>query len=303
MRIRFTSSTLVWLRNIETLQPTNTFLIDHVRCCTPRIHFRDKKKLLQLELSSQVVGWKDTSKSVFDIWKEIFLKRKVKRERKSGNSCSNMSNEFEFFNSLISNCGNYDLILDGIHENILQLHYHDPVMQKTFISLLQQSPYAAFVDKIFCRGLGFSIVTYFITTNSKGYTSGHFVLSLAVKQVLVHELSTLVLAEHEGGSINSHSVSAVEAAKSLYEANSVSLLLVGPGPSLREAAAHAVSASLKTTIFIITNWPIQLLNFRWVGIVKLSTLVLAEHEGRSINSQSANSTSEPYNEKELLIRF
>ncbi|CBI23421.3 unnamed protein product, partial [Vitis vinifera] len=25
----------------------------------------------------------------------------------------------------------YDLILDGIHENIFQLHYHDPIMQKT----------------------------------------------------------------------------------------------------------------------------------------------------------------------------
>jgi len=27
--------------------------------------------------------------------------------------------------------GDYDLIFDGIHENILQLHYHDPVMDKT----------------------------------------------------------------------------------------------------------------------------------------------------------------------------
>ncbi|KAA8517956.1 hypothetical protein F0562_015430 [Nyssa sinensis] len=250
--------------------------------------------LTKLELSSQVVGWKDTSKSVFDIWKEIFLKRKVKRARKSGNSCSSMSNEFEFLNSLISNCGNYDLILDGIHENILQLHYHDPVMQKTVAThLLSEKEKNDLAHTLRHEAvLDASVLSFdppvgdFI--NFKGYTSGHFVLSLAVKQVLVHELSTLVLAEHEGGSINSQSVSAVEAAKSLYEANSVSLLLVGPGPSLREAAAHAVSASLKTTIFIITNWPIQLLNFRWVGIVKLSTLVLAEHEGRSINSQSVS---------------
>lgn len=27
--------------------------------------------------------------------------------------------------------GEYDVIFDGIHENILQLHYHDPLMQKT----------------------------------------------------------------------------------------------------------------------------------------------------------------------------
>lgn len=54
-------------------------------------------------------------------------------------------------------------------------------------------------------------------------------------------LSTLVLAEHEGGSINAPSVSAVEAAKSLSDDNSVSILLAGSGPSLREAAEHAAS--------------------------------------------------------------
>ncbi|KAH7521831.1 hypothetical protein FEM48_Zijuj07G0073800 [Ziziphus jujuba var. spinosa] len=27
--------------------------------------------------------------------------------------------------------GDYDMIVDGVHENFLQLHYHDPVMQKT----------------------------------------------------------------------------------------------------------------------------------------------------------------------------
>ncbi|KAA8526951.1 hypothetical protein F0562_008820 [Nyssa sinensis] len=58
---------------------------------------------------------------------------------------------------------------------------------------------------------------------------------------IYRSLSTLVLAEHEGGSINSQSVSAVEAANSLCEDNSVSLLLAGSGPSLREAAAHAAS--------------------------------------------------------------
>uniref|UniRef100_A0A5B7BSU9 Electron transfer flavoprotein subunit alpha n=1 Tax=Davidia involucrata TaxID=16924 RepID=A0A5B7BSU9_DAVIN len=58
---------------------------------------------------------------------------------------------------------------------------------------------------------------------------------------IYRSLSTLVLAEHEGGSINSQSLSAVEAAKSLCEDNSVSMLLAGSGPSLREAAANAAS--------------------------------------------------------------
>ncbi|KAA8525283.1 hypothetical protein F0562_007138 [Nyssa sinensis] len=58
-------------------------------------------------------------------------------------------------------------------------------------------------------------------------------------------------AGHEGGSINSQSVSAVEAAKSPYEDNSVSLLLLaGSGPSLREAAAHAASCHPSISQFV-----------------------------------------------------
>ncbi|KAL3733584.1 hypothetical protein ACJRO7_023017 [Eucalyptus globulus] len=53
--------------------------------------------------------------------------------------------------------------------------------------------------------------------------------------------STLVIAEHEGGSIKAPSLSAVEAAKSLDKDNSISMLLAGSGPSLQEAAAYAAS--------------------------------------------------------------
>ncbi|KAK4421722.1 Chromosome transmission fidelity protein 18 [Sesamum alatum] len=105
-----------------------------IRSCLNTLQFLNKKKeiLNVLEISSQVVGRKDTSKSAFDIWKEIFHKRKGKRARKSYNSVSSsMSKDFEFLYSMISNRGDYDLILDGIHENILQLRYVDPVMQKT----------------------------------------------------------------------------------------------------------------------------------------------------------------------------
>ncbi|KAM3696494.1 hypothetical protein ACJW31_06G042900 [Castanea mollissima] len=54
-------------------------------------------------------------------------------------------------------------------------------------------------------------------------------------------VSTLVLAEHEGGSIKAPSVSVVAAASSLSKDNSISMLLAGSGPSLQEAAAHAAS--------------------------------------------------------------
>ncbi|KAF2285818.1 hypothetical protein GH714_008250 [Hevea brasiliensis] len=54
-------------------------------------------------------------------------------------------------------------------------------------------------------------------------------------------VSTLVVAEHEGGAIKGPSVSAVEAAKALGDGNSISILVAGSGPSLQEAAAHAAS--------------------------------------------------------------
>ncbi|KAH9680995.1 AAA domain-containing protein [Citrus sinensis] len=104
-----------------------------IRSCLNTLQFLDKKKeiLNVMDIGSQVVGRKDMSRSAFDIWKEIFQKRKTKRLRNSVSSSSNVSNEFDFLHSLISNRGDYDVIFDGIHENILQLQYHDPVMLKT----------------------------------------------------------------------------------------------------------------------------------------------------------------------------
>ncbi|KAL8026519.1 hypothetical protein ABFS82_14G033000 [Erythranthe guttata] len=104
-----------------------------IRSCLNTLQFLNKKKqvLNVLEISAQVVGRKDSSKTAFDVWKEIFQKRKGKRDRKSNNSSSSNSKDFEFLYSVISNRGDYDLIMDGIHENILQLNYVDPMMQKT----------------------------------------------------------------------------------------------------------------------------------------------------------------------------
>ncbi|KAL2507137.1 P-loop containing nucleoside triphosphate hydrolase superfamily protein [Forsythia ovata] len=125
------------MEGLKTSSIALTALAEHTECdirsCLNTLQFLNKKKetLNVLEISSQVVGRKDSSKSAFDIWKEIFQKRKGKHARKSNISGSCMSNEFEFLHSLISNRGDYDLILDGIHENILQLRYVDPLMQKT----------------------------------------------------------------------------------------------------------------------------------------------------------------------------
>ncbi|KFK42813.1 hypothetical protein AALP_AA1G041900 [Arabis alpina] len=102
-----------------------------IRSCLNTLQFLNKKNetLNVIDIGSQIVGRKDMSKSLFDIWKEIFNKRKMKRER--SNASSSEAKSFDFLHTLISSRGDYDLIFDGIHENILQLHYHDPVMEKT----------------------------------------------------------------------------------------------------------------------------------------------------------------------------
>ncbi|XP_048129334.1 chromosome transmission fidelity protein 18 homolog isoform X3 [Rhodamnia argentea] len=107
-----------------------------IRSCLNTLQFLNKKKetLNVVDISSQVVGRKDVSRSIFDIWKEIFQKRKNKRDRKSS-IASSLSSEFDALHSLISSRGDYDLVLEGIHENILHLHYHDPVMWKTVACL------------------------------------------------------------------------------------------------------------------------------------------------------------------------
>ncbi|KAK4767816.1 hypothetical protein SAY87_002957 [Trapa incisa] len=54
-------------------------------------------------------------------------------------------------------------------------------------------------------------------------------------------ISTLVVAEHEGGCIKASSVNAVEAARLLGHDNSITVLLAGSGPSLERAASSASS--------------------------------------------------------------
>ncbi|XP_023632922.1 chromosome transmission fidelity protein 18 homolog [Capsella rubella] len=134
---------LKYICNMEGMKARSfalTALADFTECdirsCLNTLQFLNKRKetLNVIDIGSQVVGRKDMSKSLFDIWKEIFTTRKMKRERSTDASGSEAKN-FDFLHTLISSRGDYDLIFDGIHENILQLHYHDPVMDKTISCL------------------------------------------------------------------------------------------------------------------------------------------------------------------------
>lgn len=84
-------------------------------------------------------------------------------------------------------------------------------------------------------------------------------------------LSTLVLAEHEGGSLKPSSVSAVEAAKSLGKENHISLLLAGSGPSVKEAAVHAASylSSISQVLYADSDKFLNPLAEPWAKLVHL----------------------------------
>lgn len=60
---------------------------------------------------------------------------------------------------------------------------------------------------------------------------------------LPRPVSTLVVAEHEGGFVKPSSLSALAAAEAIgKDDNRVSLLLGGSGPGLHKAAEHAASS-------------------------------------------------------------
>ncbi|GJN30978.1 hypothetical protein PR202_gb19329 [Eleusine coracana subsp. coracana] len=91
------------------------------------------KKRAALNISafdSQVIGRKDISKSILDVWKQILQKKKLKRAGKTENHFTK-DNGIDSLFSLISNRGDYEVTMDGIHENFLRLSYHDPMLKKT----------------------------------------------------------------------------------------------------------------------------------------------------------------------------
>ncbi|KAL5542552.1 hypothetical protein UlMin_010262 [Ulmus minor] len=120
-------SRLKYICNKEGMKTSSialTALAEHTECdirsCLNTLQFLHKKKeaLNVLEISSQVVGQKDMTKSVFDVWKEIFQKRKVKRER-SICSSQTVSNKYDFLHSLVK-CLNSLCVSDRMHQYIFR---------------------------------------------------------------------------------------------------------------------------------------------------------------------------------------
>ncbi|XBH56961.1 hypothetical protein VPH35_078664 [Triticum aestivum] len=103
-----------------------------IRSCLNTLQFLNKKReALNISgFDSQVIGRKDMSKSILDVWKQVLQKKKLKRAEMADCNMSGDKDIGSLF-SLISNRGDYDVTMDGIHENFLKLSYHDPMLHKT----------------------------------------------------------------------------------------------------------------------------------------------------------------------------
>uniref|UniRef100_A0A0E0NSV4 AAA+ ATPase domain-containing protein n=1 Tax=Oryza rufipogon TaxID=4529 RepID=A0A0E0NSV4_ORYRU len=119
-----------------------------IRSCLNTLQFLNKKReALNISgFDSQVIGRKDMSKSIIDVWKQVLQKKKLKRIEKVDSNFSRGKDIDSLF-SLISNRGDYDVTMDGIHENFLKLNYHDPMLQKTPPVAITISQLVAQVEK------------------------------------------------------------------------------------------------------------------------------------------------------------
>ncbi|XP_024521567.1 chromosome transmission fidelity protein 18 homolog [Selaginella moellendorffii] len=97
-----------------------------IRSClnTLQFLFRNGQSLKALEVASQVIGKKDMTSSMFDIWLETFWTRNRTRMKQA-------HTEFSRVHDVYANHGEYDLGMEGIFENFLHVHYHDVYLQKT----------------------------------------------------------------------------------------------------------------------------------------------------------------------------
>lgn len=104
-----------------------------IRACLNTLQFLNRKKdfLNVVDIGSQVVGRKDMTSSIFDIWRAVLQKRKSKVKGPTLDSCKQEGQNFAQLHDIISHHGDYELGVEGIHENFLHLTYHDSAMEKT----------------------------------------------------------------------------------------------------------------------------------------------------------------------------
>eukprot|EP00897_Mesotaenium_endlicherianum_P008791 jgi/Mesen1/7940/ME000422S07100 len=110
-----------------------------IRSCLNTLQFlhRNGKALRADDVGAQVIGRKDTAKSMFDIWQEVFQRKKPRAgaDHPLTDGAAAQHAEFNRFHSLLANHGDHDMVMDGVHENFLKMRYHDASLEKTMEAL------------------------------------------------------------------------------------------------------------------------------------------------------------------------
>jgi len=126
-----------------------------IRSCLNTLQFvrRKQKELTLRDVQSMTVGQKDTQKSLFSVWHDVFTLPKPKKKNfisyQDPTSSASLDNtsptaRFSHILQLCQSAGEYEKVLQGIHENYLEAKCKDPHL--TGLNLA--SEWICFSDKI-----------------------------------------------------------------------------------------------------------------------------------------------------------
>ncbi|KAF0693861.1 Aste57867_15203 [Aphanomyces stellatus] len=115
----------------EHVQASNSLLStlcdradNDVRFCLNALQFASARTpTLTLSMIDTMMGRKDVSKGAFDVWETVFYETKEQQKKSTGDAFGRIFEAADRF-------GSQDLILNGLHDNLLTLAFNDPTLAK-----------------------------------------------------------------------------------------------------------------------------------------------------------------------------
>ncbi|CAL1547262.1 unnamed protein product [Lymnaea stagnalis] len=145
-----------------------------IRSCLNTLQFvRQKQKELTLrDVQTMHVGQKDSQKSLFSVWHDVFTMQRVNKNRfvsihdlvegKQDGLQTNtisLSSRFEHILHMCQSAGEYDRIMQGLHENYLEAKSKDPRLSG--LNLVNEwLCYADLTNHYVARSQDYSVVKY-----------------------------------------------------------------------------------------------------------------------------------------------
>ncbi|RQM18917.1 hypothetical protein B5M09_009725 [Aphanomyces astaci] len=111
-----------------------------VRFCLNALQFASARTSAALTVSmiDSMMGRKDVSKGAFDVWDTVFFESKEQQKDKS-NACMRVCDTADRF-------GSHELILHGLHDNLLPLVFNDPTLYDLVLIIFTVGWWMEFAD-------------------------------------------------------------------------------------------------------------------------------------------------------------